>query len=280
MEDFYRPTAPKRSPVVESYIDAIKKDGYVIIPDVFNFSEVQQFKDALSPYLMGQKGRNNFEGYETERVYALLAKHTIFSKLVEHPLIISIVDQFLLPSYLLWGFLAINIHPGETPQRFHTDDEGAAAPRPRAPAGISLMWALNDFTEDNGATEFIPYSHEWPDGWKVEENDSRVKKAIMKAGSVMIWSGMLVHRGGANTSNGCRLSVTTQYCQPWLRTVENMSLAVPAHKAAQYSERIRGMLGYSVLEGSFMGYVNGLSPMRLVEEAAEKYGIQQVSYFD
>ena len=96
----------------------------------------------------------------------------------------------------------------------------------------------------------------------------------------MIWAGTLVHRGGANRSDHTRLGVTTQYCQPWLRQVENGPLAVPPEKAAQYSARIRQMLGYGVVEGSFMGYVDGSNPIKLVEEAAEKYGIEPVSYFD
>ena len=55
-----------------------------------------------------------------------------------------------------------------------------------------------------------------------------------------------------------------------------MSLAVPPKKAAQYSDKIRGMLGYGLLAGSFMGYVDGLNPRRLCDAAAKTLGIEQI----
>ena len=190
------------------------------------------------------------------------------ANLVEHPKVLAIVDAVLAPTYLLWGALAINLHPGETVQALHCDDDAGAAPRPRAPRGVSTMWALDDFTETNGATEFIPGSHRWgPDETPVE-NDARIARATMGAGSVMVWAGPTYHRGGANQSAQTRLGITIQYCQPWLRQIENMVLAVPPEKAAQYSVRVREMLGYGLMAGSFLGYVDGRNPARLVDAAA------------
>lgn len=110
---------------------------------------------------------------------------------------------------------------------------------PRGPAGMSVMWALDDFTEENGATQYIPGSYKWLDGWEKEliEEDPRIRKAVMKAGSIMIWQGTVVHRGGNNYSDKTWLGITIQYCQPWLRQVENMVLSVPPEKAAQYSDQ-------------------------------------------
>lgn len=267
---------PDLSLEIQGYMEEIDRNGCIIIPSVLSPDEVADMKDALQPYWAENYGRTDFEGFKTERLYALLAKDTRLAKLAEHDLVMAVVDQYLYPSYLLWGFLAINLHSGESPQHFHTDDESAACPRPRGPAGMSVMWALDDFTEENGATQYIPGSHLWPDGWTVEEGDPRIKKAVMKSGSIMIWMGTTVHRGGNNYSDAARLGLTTQYCQPWLRPVENMSLAVPPEKAAQYSDRLRGMLGYGLLAGSFMGYVDGLNPKKICENAALEHGIVQI----
>ncbi|MEZ7979312.1 MAG: phytanoyl-CoA dioxygenase family protein, partial [Myxococcota bacterium] len=87
---------------------------------------------------------------------------------------------------------------------------------------------------------------------------------------VMIWQGSLFHRGGANHSAETRMGITLQYCQPWLRQIENMVLAVPPEKAVQYSKRIRAMLGYGLMEFSFMGYVDGRNPRKLVEALESK----------
>ena len=87
----------------------------------------------------------------------------------------------------------------------------------------------------------------------------------MPAGSVVVFAGNLVHRGGASRGGGTRLGVTPQYCQPWLRQLENMALAVPPDAASRLSPRIQELLGYSIAEPSFMGYVNGLHPKRLLD---------------
>ena len=244
-----------------------QEDGYVVLPNVLSRSEIEEMRGELAPHLQ-HFGRNPFEGERTQRAYALLAKAPSIAKLVEHPDVLAIVDRVLAPTYLLWGALAINLHPGETAQDFHCDDDAGAPPRPRAPQGVSTMWALDDFSETNGATELVPGSHLWGPGEAPEEDDPRTFRALLEAGSVMVWAGSVFHRGGANRSDETRLGVTLQYCQPWLRQVENMVLAVPPEKAAQYSPRVREMLGYGLMGTSFIGYVDGRNPSKMVAEAA------------
>ena len=256
------PTSAER--VDPEALARLRRDGYVILPNLVPAELVSRVRDELAPH-MGPFGRNPFEGQRTQRVYALLAKAPSIAEMVEHPTVLAYIDHFLKPSYLLWGALAVNLHPGETRQDYHCDDDAGAPPRPRLAQGISTMWALDDFTEHNGATELVPGSHLWGPGEIPEPVDPRSIRALMPAGSVMIWQGPLFHRGGANDSDATRLGITLQYCQPWLRQIENMVLAVPPKVAARYSPRVRALLGYDLMEPSFMGYVDGRNPRKLVE---------------
>ena len=97
----------------------------------------------------------------------------------------------------------------------------------------------------------------------------------MPAGSVIVFDGALVHRGGANTSNADRLAITPQYCNPGLRQIENMVLSVPPSIAGNCSERIQNMLGYSIIEPSFMGYVDGVHPRKLIDRSTKAANIDQ-----
>ncbi len=246
-------------------VKRIRGDGYAIVANAVDCTLVEAIKRELAPWLMRQHmGRNDFEGYHTERVYALLAKAPSIAGLIEHPLVLAIVDQLLPVNYLLSAALAINVHPGETPQRFHVDDAGGnLLKRPRVHVGVSTMWALDDFTVANGATEIVPGSHLWEEGREPTPADAVT--AVMPAGSVMIFLGNVLHRGGANQSTGVRLGITPQYCAPFIRQLENMVLAVPPEIAGRYSDRIQSLLGYSVVEPGFMGYVDGLHPKRLID---------------
>jgi hypothetical protein len=92
-------------------VEAIERDGYVVIENLLSPKELQDIRDALEPHLR-QKGRNNFEGTATQRVYALLAKSRAFDALAVHPRVLQLLDNFLLPNYLLTAYQAIKYAPG------------------------------------------------------------------------------------------------------------------------------------------------------------------------
>src|SRR5437764_10574462 len=191
------------------------RSGYLIFERVLAPDRVADIRGALAPHLARDLlGRNDFEGTKTNRVYALLAKSPVFAELVIHPLAMAFVEAELGESCLLSALLAINLHPGETVQPWHFDDSGARIPRPRPALGISTFWAIDDTSEQNGATEIIPGSHLW-DGERIEgalrQEDLANKgvhrasgdrtdsvKLVMPSGSLAITKGTLWHRGGAN----------------------------------------------------------------------------------
>ena len=237
--------------------------GYTVLEYAVAPVVVAAFRAELQPFLdSGPFGRNDFEGYRSKRVYSLLAKTPSVAAMVEHPDVLALLDEVLLPNYLLSSNLAVDVHPGETAQDFHFDDGGIRVPRPRPTHGVSTIWALDDFTEKNGATEVIPGSHLWGDE-RPEQMHVDPVKITMPAGSVVVFSGLLWHRGGANNSGSPRLGITPQYCEPWARQLENMILAV-GPRAADYSERIQAMIGYSI-HPPFMGYVDGMHPLRCLD---------------
>lgn len=246
--------------------EAIRRDGYVVAPDLIPPAEADAIKEALAPWLQGRlMGRNDFEGFRSERVYALLAKAPPVARLVEHPDVLGVVDELLTPHYRLSACLAIQVHPGETAQGWHADDAYVWFPRPRPMVGVSAIWALDDFTEENGATQLIPGSHRWGPDEAAAPDDPRAVTVCMPAGSAVLFAGTLMHRGGAHRGSGTRLGITPQYCEPWVRQIENLPLAVPPELARRYSERVQELLGYDIFEPTFVGYVDGMHPKRLLD---------------
>lgn len=251
---------------VDADLARYDRDGYVVIPAAATSDELDAIRAELEPHLHESRllGRNDFEGFRTNRVYALLAKAPSVSRLVEHPRVVALLDRLLMPNYLLSANLAINLWPGETAQQLHFDDSFYPLPRPRPAISVSAIWAVDDFTEDNGATEVIAGSHRWGD--ELPDPDAAdVVPVLMPAGSVVVFSGTLWHRGGANRSARPRLAITPQYCEPWARQQEQHVLAT-GDAATRFSTRLQAMLGYSI-HPPFMGHVNGLHPRRLVDDA-------------
>jgi ectoine hydroxylase-related dioxygenase (phytanoyl-CoA dioxygenase family) len=245
-------------------LHSYERDGYVVLEHAVDADTLDHIRAELAPWLGADayKGRNDFEGFLSNRVYALLAKAPEIAALVEHPWVMAMLDRLLLPNFLLSANLAINLLPGETAQQFHIDDDFYRVGRPRPPTSVSAIWAIDDFTAENGATEVIPGSHRWGEEIPGVDHPGLVK-VEMPAGSVVVFAGTLWHRGGANRSDRPRLAITPQYCEPWARQQEQQILSI-GPKAAQYSERIQSMLGYSI-HPPFMGHVDGLHPLRLLD---------------
>lgn len=246
-------------------IAALERDGYVILEGVLGRDELAELTAALSPFERGRRsGRNEFEGTQSTRVYSLAAKGDVFRRLAEHERVMAVLDRLLLPGFLLSTLQSIRLHPGETVQPWHQDDSFYLVPAPRPRLAISAIWAIEDFGDDNGATELIRGSHLEPPAAAPDDTSPTIVKATMPAGSVVLFDGRTWHRGGANRSTRTRLAISPQYCQPWLRPQESQLLIVPPAAAVHCSARMRSMLGYSI-HPPFIGQVDGLHPLRLVD---------------
>jgi len=249
------------SSVVERDLADLNENGFVILPELVSPDDLQAIKEELDR-LIGPLGRNNFEGHLTQRAYSLLGKTRLLDGLVDHPRILALLDRLLLPNYLLSQLQVIKILPGETGQMLHHDDGFYPLPRPRAALSAATIWAIDDFTAQNGATVVVPGSHQWGDR-QPTESDPRMP-AVMAAGSCVFFLGTLWHGGGTNDSSAPRRAVTAQYCEPWLRTQEAFTLSVDAETARAVSPDIRRMIGYSI-HPPFVGAVNGMHPQRLLD---------------
>jgi ectoine hydroxylase-related dioxygenase (phytanoyl-CoA dioxygenase family) len=254
-------------------LDRYHEDGFVILPGVLNDSDVEALCAALQPYLdLGFEGRNDFEGEYTQRVYSLVGRGSAFERTAEHPAVLELVDRLLRPGYLLTASQAICIHPGETPQPLHYDDVFYTLPRPRPAVSVSTIWALDDFTVAGGCTEVVQGSHAWGDdrvaGALTSRLDVPLTPVEMPAGSLILFAGTLLHRGGANRSSTTRRAFSHQYCEPWARQQENFTLSVPHERARAMTPRLRELLGYSI-HPPFMGQLAGRHPEKSLAESYE-----------
>lgn len=261
-----------------------ERDGYIVFENLLSDTDIARVRDALKPYFdLQRSGRNDFEGLKSNREYALLSKGDVFAELAIHPLALAFAEYDMGKSCILSAFLAIQLHPGETVQPWHCDDDHCRLGRPRPPFQLSAFWTIDETTEENGATEVIPGSHLWDQTMgndllnsnafeQREIGDINVDpapradaiKVTMPAGSLMLAKGTLYHRGGANKSDSTRLILTPQYSPGWVRPLENMILSTPPEIAADLPQRARELIGYSI-HPPFMGYADGEHPQKTLD---------------
>jgi ectoine hydroxylase-related dioxygenase (phytanoyl-CoA dioxygenase family) len=247
---------------------SLDEHGYALVEGVLGAADVDARLAALSAlFAATPTGRNFFEGFHTQRVYAVFAKTRAFDDLAVHPLLLGALDHALGEHYQFSAPVALQIGPGEKAQVLHRDEDIYPLPRPHPAVVVNSMWALCDFTEANGATRLVPGSHRWDPERRPGERD--VVHAAMSAGSVLIYLGGIWHGGGANTTDRPRPGLLLEYVVSWLRPQETQLVAVPPEIARQLPERLQELLGYNVYP-PFLGYVDGRHPRRVLDATAHR----------
>jgi ectoine hydroxylase-related dioxygenase (phytanoyl-CoA dioxygenase family) len=246
----------------DAHAAQIRERGFTVIENFLDADGIAAFRAGIAPFLGSHRGRNDFEGFDTERVYTLVARGKVFEDLATDERLMSLLSRFMEGAFLLSATHAINLMPGESAQGIHTDDGFYRQPRTGTAVGYSVIGAIDAFTEANGATQVIPGSHLWS-----EEEIAQRRLLVpleVPAGAAFVFPGKLLHQGGANRTDRPRLAFTNQYCAGWARPQENFFLSVPKEIVRAMSPRAQALLGYE-LWPSFMGMVTGSHPAKALE---------------
>ncbi len=250
--------------IVDDVVAALDASGYATIPGAITQEQVEAARRDLEAILEDTPaGRDDFEGRNTRRVYALFAKTRALDALATHPVVLEVLDR-VLGNYQLSAPAAIAIGPGEVAQPLHPDDAIYPVARPHQELVVNVMWPLEDFTAANGATRIVPGSHRWID--ERPDPTTGTTTVEMPARTALVL-GSVWHGGGANRTGHTRLGVVLRYAVAWLRPVENHVLAVPPDAARHLSPRLAELLGYNIYP-PFIGYVDGRHPRKLLHSSS------------
>jgi ectoine hydroxylase-related dioxygenase (phytanoyl-CoA dioxygenase family) len=237
-------------------VSHLRRWGYAIVDDVVDGAVMDQLADELAPYVEAAgTGRDEYDGRRTSRAGALIARSPTSRQLVMHPTALGVVGGFLdhVTSFQLHLTQLISIGPGESQQKLHRDQMAFDFfPFPADyHVQCNTMWALTDFTVENGGTHVVPGSSGVPDDEGLAMPGAQVE---MRRGSLLFYEGKVLHGGGANRSDGPRQGVNITYAVGWVRQEENQYLACPPDVARTLDDDLLRVMGYQ--EGAFaLGYV-------------------------
>ena len=260
----------------EDIIEVLNNDAGVIIDGLIDQKEVNLLNKDLAPYLKNDVfGRDEFTGFKTKRIGALIARSAACRNLAMQPLVNEVSEKYLSPfcdGYQLHFTSAVSIGPGESKQILHRDRGiwGGYLPRRIEPL-MSTIWAVTEFTKENGATQIVPGSHLWEKDRIPEENE--IAYAEMKPGSVLLYTGTVLHGGGSNSSkNDIRTGVFLHYALNWLRQEENQYLSCPPDIAKDIPQEVRSLIGYSK-GGYILGFYSDPKDKKAVYESVSPENI-------
>lgn len=199
---------------------------------------------------------NDFDGRRTRRVYSLLSRVGSFEPLLLHPEVHHLVTVRLGEVYQFGMLFLSAVDPGQGAQPLHFD--AGVYPLPReVEAQTNVIWALDDFTADNGATVIAPGSHRWASGRRPEPPE--LVPAVMPAGSALVYSGRLWHAAGHNGAGTTRRALIGEHVLPWLRPADNHILATGVDRLRSLTPELRRLAGVAPAS-EYLGFVAGQDP--------------------
>lgn len=271
-------------------VEALERDGGIIVEDLLASDMVARVNEEVEEAVAADHPADPmfnpimraFHGSQTRQVSGMArVSRTFATEVLCHPVLLALADALLLPSCARYqmniGHL-LERGPGAEAQLLHRDEAvWSDVPRPAPELQLASVIAFVDFTADGGATRVVPGSHRWPDrdlppfeqAVQPPPDPGQVVSAEMPAGSAVIYTGGVLHGGGANTTEVPRRGAHLSYCLGWLRTEENNILAVPPEVAAGLPRQAQELLGYAMYDnlargGAYLGMVDSQDPVELL----------------
>mgnify|MGYP001246695901 CR=1 FL=1 len=259
----------KPSDTAADIVLALERDGYVIIENLAAPDLIARVTRELQPHIDAREpGFESMMGVLTRRFGRLLMRSTAVQDLLTEPLVLSVADLLLLPycaRYQVNYTGVMYIEPGETAQALHRDTGFYPIQNPAPPMLLASMWALTDFTAENGATRLVPGSRHWTD--ERAPTAEEIIVAEMPAGSVLLYVGNTFHGGGENRADSARYGLALHYSLGWLRQEENQYLAVPLEEARKLPKKVQELMGYA-LGTAALGFVDHQDPNEFLNGTA------------
>lgn len=252
-------------------LKVIKRDGGVIIENFLNESQTERMRSELTQMLEFTRDGDDayFSGSKTRRLGNIFSRVDGMQDIALHPLYLELARSILQTPISYWSgehrreispdiqvglAQAIQIRPGQTAQPLHRDDTLWLWRHPGygREARLQIMFAVTDFTKQNGATNVIAGSHLWDDEKKPELKNA--VSAEMRAGDALIWVGSLYHGGGENTCTTERIGLTMAYDLAFLRQEENAYLTISTEKLKKLPRELQELLGWK-MSSTLLGHV-------------------------
>ncbi|MEM7079636.1 MAG: phytanoyl-CoA dioxygenase family protein [Pseudomonadota bacterium] len=238
---------------IEAHIDAVAQQGYTIMTDAIDAALLQDLHEELERLEQVRPGGDiapaPFTGFHTRRWFDLLNDGAVWQRVAVHPWVLAILPGVLGENFLLSTMGTAVIGPGEAAQSVHCDDMVYMFPRPHPNLVCNTMWALSDFTANNGATRIVPGSNNLPDDPVVGQTYNTVALE-MPAGSIALVVGTCYHGAGANITPATRWGLTINYCNGRMRQQENLMLGVRPERMMGFAPQLQDLLGFKICQGA------------------------------
>lgn len=236
MNSVYTDTGQHRRAVEE-----LKEQGYTLLYGLVSPERLEALREALDKVYRDEAHvpRQRQEA-GCLRGYNLVRRAAIFREALQQPEIIAIMDEMLGNDCILHSFESRSALPGGGQQSLHRDMPFVE----KIPLSINVVWMLDDFTVESGATRVVPGSHKRPEGPERDRVYPDEVLAIAPAGSLVMFDTKTWHGGGLNRTDRIRRAFHVHYCRSWVKPQRDHPRSMDAESLANATPLLIRLLGY------------------------------------
>ena len=228
----------------ENTKQAIQDEGYVVVRDVLSPDFVDRAKVALERAIDADAARY---GPRAERDYGMVLLCALhggaFLELFDNDRLFQPFNETLGDECIVYAYTSSSMPPNgrNYSVRVHTDSP-RLVPGYVTNMGVTIL--LDDFTEENGATWYLPRSHNRADAPGEKEFYRTAKRLIAPAGTAFFFNARLWHAGGHNTTGRWRHGLTINMCHAYMKQRIDIPRAMTGMDLSNLSERALQKLGF------------------------------------
>jgi ectoine hydroxylase-related dioxygenase (phytanoyl-CoA dioxygenase family) len=223
---------------------ALERDGYLILHDILSDEYVERAKGELEVVIEREAeyhGTTDYSDYGMALVCSLYGG--AFLDLFDNEDLLEPFEVALGEGCIVYAYTSSSMPPNKTnfSRRVHVD-----CPRliPGYMTNMGATILLDDFTEENGATYFLPGSHTRAEPPSDEEFEANAERVIAPAGSVFFFNARLWHAGGDNQTDSWRHALTINMARPYMKQRIDIPRAMSGMDLSGVSDRVLQKLGF------------------------------------
>jgi ectoine hydroxylase-related dioxygenase (phytanoyl-CoA dioxygenase family) len=227
----------------------LDRDGVLVLENFVAPATLATLKRRIAELYaeLGERAGHEFKQEpETDRLANLVDYDEIFRWAIAEPKLLACIGHVLGPAFKLSSLNARSARPRSTwSQPLHCDT--GELPDERGNRVCNILWMLDDFTEANGPTRYVPGTHKsgrLPQDALADPGAPHPDERLMlgKAGTVVIMNAHLWHGGTANRTGKPRLAMHSFYCRRDLPQQQYQKQLLRPEVQEQLSPELRRLL--------------------------------------
>lgn len=224
------------------------KEGYVVIDNLISKKECEKIKKITNKIYLKYNKNTKIKNPLENTIYNLHNKHSIFLKYINYKKTVNLVKNALsVGSYANSDDIIIRQSAMRNPlkgyaQQLHNDTRVVGC---KFPLVIQVVYMIDDFTKNNGATRLVPKSHllnYYAKNNKVYKNE---KIITGKRGSALIFNASMWHGSSKKINEEDRWGMIYSYSRWFLKSSFNFNLNTPYKIFKKLKKEEKKLMGFN-----------------------------------